>query len=251
MEGKRSRINGVRKASGSKSSRVIRRSSKIRGSLSWGKDLYSSPGKKEVSKFFIFINGILTNPEDVSSWTDLGEDYIEHRTPHKATRLEYRAGAATRRIKQEARVDNLETIAKRHVDENLVLVAHSNGGDICERFVKRGNFDIEELHLIASASEADFEKNGFNKALLDGVVGKIYVYWSPEDRWLKRAKFSKSILSWIGLGYGYLGLVGPQNVDPRVKDRVIEIKRNYDHSDWFFPGIFEQTMRMVSGESLV
>lgn len=202
--------------------------------------------KIEMKKKYIFINGILTDPGDVEGWTDNAEAWIERETPFKADKFEYRAGAATRRILQNSRVDNVITIARRMGTSDLVLVGHSNGCDIIERVVRKANFRIRELHLIAAASEHDFEKNGFNKALQAEKVGKIFIYCSPKDRALKKAKFTRGFLKFIGLGYGYLGLVGPSRVRDSLKDRVITHWTEFDHSEWFTRRNFEQTMKLIT-----
>ncbi len=182
-------------------------------------------------KTIIFLNGILTNPEDVEGWTDRAEAWVETKLKVPAEKMEYRAGMLTRRWKQAERVQNLEKIVARLGSRNLILIGHSNGCDIIERFVKRGLFNVAEVHLIAAASEADFTKT-WNEALQFNRVGMVNVYWSKKDRALKQAKISKLLLGWLGLGYGYLGLVGPQNVAESIRTRVFSQEKDFDHSDW-------------------
>lgn len=195
-------------------------------------------------KSYLFCNGILTNPNDVNGWTDRAEAWIEKETPYNADKFEYFSGALTRRLYQNDRVEKVITIARRMTPMNLVLVGHSNGCDIIQRVVQREKFKIKELHLIAAASEHDFEKNGFNKALIKGTVEQIFCYCSPKDGALQKAKLS-NIFNFLGLGYGYLGLVGPSRVAESVKDRVTCIWRNIDHSDWFNKKYFPLTMKQI------
>lgn len=197
---------------------------------------------------YIFVNGILTNPEDVESWTDRAEHWIDVNTEAKATKMEYRAGVITRRFYQSERVRNLQIICKRYVGQKIILVAHSNGGDIVQRLVNKGMPKISEIHLIASASEADFKKNGFNRALRHGNLEKITVYVSPVDNELKKAKWSTKLFGWMGLGYGYLGLVGPKNVEDSIKDKVKVISDLLDHSQWFSKKNFDRTMQTIIGK---
>ena len=193
---------------------------------------------------FLFINGILSNPEDVSTWTDNAETWIERETRYTAEKYEYRAGALTRRIYQGKRVENVITIGKRIGSQNLILVGHSNGCQIIEEVVQKNKLQIKELHLIAGASGHDFEKNGYNKALMTGRIEKIFVYASPKDEALQKAK-ATSLLQWFGLGYGYLGLVGPSRVNESVKDKVVTIWKNFNHGDWFTKKNFENTMKKI------
>ncbi len=204
-----------------------------------------------MKRHFILIPGILNDPENVDSWTDLAEDWIEKNSPKDAaTRLEYKTGAIFRRIGQNHRVDSLAKVIERNIIERIVLVSHSNGGDIIQRLINRRKYRIHELHLIASAGDADFDKNGFNKAIHNGYVGKIVCYVSSQDEALKKARWSKKLLGWIGLGYGYLGLVGPQNVDDVITDKVDVVGRRLSHSGWFDKENFETTMRRVVGATL-
>lgn len=79
-------------------------------------------------------------------------------------------------------------------------------------------------------------------------VGKIVVYMSPYDEVLRKAKWSKGLFGWMGLGYGYLGLVGPLNVDPAIKDRVEIHNAPMAHSQWFSKKHFEGTMETITGK---
>jgi predicted alpha/beta hydrolase family esterase len=208
--------------------------------------------RKTMKRHFILINGILNNPENVGSWTDLAEDWLEKNCPKDgATRFEYKSGVITRRLFQNDRVDNLEKIVERHyTGERIVLVGHSNGCDIIQRFLNRSNLRVHEVHLIAGACEASFDKNRLNKALHNGYVNRIICYVSPVDEALKKAKWSTRLLGWLGLGYGYLGLIGPQDVDFSLKEKVDIVSRKLSHSGWFNKDNFELTMRRIVGACL-
>lgn len=198
-------------------------------------------------KVFIFVNGILTNPGDVNGWTDRAEAWIEQNTNHISTRFEYFSGALTRRIFQTARVRKLEDIAKKYLGDKLILVGHSNGCDIIERFVRRGIYKVHEAHLIAAASEGDFDLNGYNEALKKEKVGKVFVYYSANDKALQKAQFTRSFLKYLGLGYGYMGLTGPMRVNPAVIHKVKGIEWGVDHSEWLVPTNFDKIMSLISG----
>lgn len=192
---------------------------------------------------WILTNGVNSNPEDVKAWTDKGEDYLEENTQDDVKRYEYESWLPLRRLTQETHVDDLEFICKEASRKNkeIILVGHSNAGDLYQRLVKRKNLKFKFLHLIAAANERDFNKNGFNQALLDGRIEKIFCYCSKNDEALKRAKMTWSFLNLIGLGFGWLGLDGPLNVDEGVKDRVVVIWKNYKHSGWLNKDNFKET----------
>lgn len=200
---------------------------------------------------YILVNGIMNNPENVESWTDKAEIYIDTHTEFKATKMEYRSGAITRRFYQGERVRNLQKICKSYLGDKIILVGHSNGCDIIQRMAIKGLMKIHELHLIAAASEANFRKNGFNRALKHEIIDKIYVYTSDVDEALKKAKLSTQLFGWLGFGYGYLGLVGPNHVDPLVNDRVVVYKETMGHSQWFSKKFFERTMNSILGKQYV
>lgn len=199
---------------------------------------------------YIFVNGILTNPEDVGAWTDYAVEWINKNTEGKADKMEYRSGVLTRRWFQNERVQNLQKICKRYLGDKIILVGHSNGCDIIERMIRKGlTGKIQEIHLIAAASEHDFIKNGYNTALKAERVGKIFVYTSPIDEALRKARWSKKLFGWLGLGYGYLGLIGPSRVDAKVKDSVVIYNEQMSHSQWFSKKFFEKTMQTITGKA--
>lgn len=198
----------------------------------------------------IFVNGILSSPEDVEAWTDRAVGWVNKNTDYKSDKMEYRSGTLTRRWYQNQRVKNLQKICKSYLGDRIILVSHSNGADIVERMIQKGlTGRIHELHLIAAASEHDFVKNGYNNALKSTRVGKIVVYMSPIDEALKKARWSTRLFGWLGLGYGYLGLVGPLNVKPEVKDMVVVHNEPMSHSQWFSKKFFEKTMATIVGKA--
>lgn len=197
-----------------------------------------------MNKHFVLINGILTSPGDVNAWTDRAEAWIEDLTKNTATRHEYFSGALTRRIFQSARVEQLRSIVNRS-NNDIVLVGHSNGADLIERFIRSTSRRIAELHLIAAASEHDFRKNGYNQALISNRVGKICVYFSKKDEVLRKCSKVTPWLKWVGLGYGYLGYTGPKYVNTLCRDRVIESEWECGHSDYFKNENFDKIMRQI------
>lgn len=198
--------------------------------------------------YYVFIPGIFGEPESPSEWIDKAESYIEMNCDANATTLPYHTDAVFRRMGQEERVDNLCIMLDRIDSRPIILVAHSNGCDIVERLIKRKRFNLEQIHLIAAASENDFKKNGYNQALKDGTVKKIFVYWSKKDKALHKAKWSSYLFSWLGLGYGFLGLTGPKNVPKTLLYKVASLHYELDHSEYFNCDNFTKLMKRITGK---
>ena len=199
-------------------------------------------------RFYLYINGILTSPEDRHAWTDRAVTWTESHYGHLADRYEYFSGALTRRLFQSARVRDCSIRLQQYSGVERVVVGHSNGADIACRLLQeesQPSLELHSLHLIAAAAEADFEKNGLNHALLTGRLGHVYLYCSRNDAALRLAQATQ-IFSFLGLGYGSLGRTGPRNVDPRIADRItITWRDDFGHSTWFTPAEFAKTMAAV------
>lgn len=199
--------------------------------------------------YYVFIGGILGDPESANEFSDKAEAYVEMNVKGAhATTLPYRSDVVFRRMGQEERVNNLDLILSRLDGRKIILVSFSNGGDIVERMTKRNKFEIEEIHLVASASENDFRKNGYNKALSEDMINKMFVYYSKKDKALQKAKWSSYLLSWVGLGYGFLGLTGPRNLLGRFKHRVAALEYDLDHNEYFNSDNFPKLMKQITGK---
>lgn len=195
---------------------------------------------------YIFCNGILTKPGVIDNWNVRACTWVDQQTKYRAERYEYASDAIFRRIGQEQRVKDLQTVVHRLSGGDIILVGHSNGCDLIERLVKRNVHYFKEIHLIAAASENDFRKNGYNDALRKNGVGQIFIYHSPLDEALKQAKWSTRLFGWLGLGYGYLGLTGPKYISKEVQHKVISIERPFNHSEWFTESNFDDTMKLIT-----
>jgi len=199
-------------------------------------------------RFYLFINGILTSPEDRHSWTDRAVTWTESHYGYLSDRYEYFSDALTRRLFQEARVRDCAARLRQYANIDRIVVGHSNGADIACRLLcleKEPSLELAALHLLAPAAEADFEKNGLNHALLTGRLGHVHLYCSRNDAALRLAQFTQ-LFSFLGLGYGSLGRTGPQNVDPRIADRVtVTWRDDFGHSTWFAPAEFAKTMASI------
>lgn len=180
---------------------------------------------------FLCVNGILTKEHDIKGWPDRAEVFYQNKGLI-ASRYKYESGAFTRFVYQGKRVKEVTTILKRSI-RPVIYVGHSNGCEIFSRLVKETRYKFPAAHLFAPAVDADFKRNGFNAALKSERIGKLYIYGSANDTWLKHGHRWTGWLRKIGLGYGNLGQVGPINLDLDLADRVILTWRdNYNHSTW-------------------
>jgi len=202
-------------------------------------------------RFYLYLNGILTRPEDRHSWTDRAVTWTESHYGHLADRYEYFSDALTRRLFQAARVRDCSTRLQQYSGVERIVVGHSNGADIACRLLQleddptTPHLQLTSLHLLAPAAEADFEKNGLNHALLTGRLGHVHLYCSRTDTALRLAQASQ-LLGFLGLGYGSLGRTGPRNVDPRIADRItLTWRDDFGHSTWFTPAEFARTMSSI------
>lgn len=204
-----------------------------------------------MSKYMFFIEGINADLEDINGWHDRAEDWVDQNTDHKANSYNYHVTALTRWLYQSKNITKAATCIERGWNkqrEQLIVCGHSNGCAIsCGLLDADPALMIGELHLIAGAVDADFDKNGLNAAMARQQVGKVFMYCSKSDRALQIAQNT----SWIHKlyskwGYGSMGLTGPTNV--KAPERVVtEWFEGFDHSTYFEGTNFETTMRLVCG----
>lgn len=194
---------------------------------------------------WICINGIRTNPSAQDAWTDEMTSAINVRTPDgvKAEKFEYYCSALLRRWGQAKRATALaQRIALyRSVGYRIVLVGHSNGCDLIARVLLSGT-KADSVHLIAPAANDD----DFATAIAAGAVRRIHIYGSKRDEALVLASVSQRLVGILGLGYGSLGLRGPEFArayPAHVRDHSNDA---YGHSTWFRPRAnLEHTLSLV------
>jgi hypothetical protein len=220
-------------------------------------------------KYFMLFNGINTRTGDLKSWHFRAEDFIENTPPYwQAGTYHYFVTALFRWLRQKFHIAQalIKVSRRSRPEEKIILVGHSNGCDIIVGIIKKlldvkkhqkpeetqaqSELKIAEIHLVAPATEHDFEKNGLNEAVKCGIVGKIFVYISPDDQWLRIAKWTKWIsYVYAGWGYGFLGLVGPKNVAPETKSVLTEYKfAGFRHNTYFSDKYFERVMKLTMGD---
>lgn len=214
-----------------------------------GIDSKASGDSSVSNTVWIFINGINNWPGSSAAWTDRAVTWTHQHTEHRAEKLEYWAGAVSRRWfggntkRATALLDITGTYRKWGWAVNWV--GHSNGAEVINiglRLVP----ELASATLIAPACEADCEKNGMNAALYDGRLKRLAVHWGDRDRAMVWAKASKILAGWAGLGYGNMGSKGPQNISPSIEHLVATREwGDYGHSTFFDRDKFEETMQAV------
>lgn len=195
---------------------------------------------------YLLVCGINTIPSSSENWTGRGVTYIMKNSPHKAEKIEYLCGPIGRAFGQKNRVNKLLKTLEFYDGWNIILIGHSNGCSVITEMIKtHDNWpNITHIHLIAGASEGDFDKNNFNESLKNERIGKISIYICGKDFMLKLAR------TWIGkfLKYKTLGLHGAYQVDDEIEGKVKTFRNlpwlNYGHSDCWSDENFEETMKL-------
>lgn len=206
---------------------------------------------RPLAPVYIAVNGILTLPGSSRAWTDRATTWFhsESRALIQAEKFEYFATPLTRRLRQHAHARDLADLIRSYAGRRIHLIGHSNGCDLILRALALDSTPLASIHLIAAACDEDFNRNGLNNALLFDQLGAVHVYTSPDDAALKwAARPSRALLGWLGLGYGILGLVGPQRVLEYADQR--HLVHRYDrpgfgHSTWFADPHFDATLNLV------
>jgi pimeloyl-ACP methyl ester carboxylesterase len=217
-------------------------------------------------RWFLFINGICSDPARDDSWQDRAVEWIHNHTQDRAEKFEYLALPLTRWIGQAKRIQKCAMHLCDHAvnsDDRIVVVAHSNGCPVAlEAIRSRPDLHVEALHLIAAAADSDCRRNGINELCQGGQVGSVQLYGSRSDDVLKYGAGISRVLvgSWTRwlherwgcfpeLGYGQLGYYGPEagSLAPEVYERVwMEWRNGFGHSTWFQSFHFDDTMELIT-----
>lgn len=197
---------------------------------------------------YIAINGIRTNPGDAEGWTDRFVTWINTRLPDGvvAEKFEYYCTALQRQIKQRQRADEISKKVGyyRRAGYRVVLVGHSNGCDLIARVLEACGAEIDAAHLISPAADDE----DFAEAIREGLIRRIHLYGSKNDGALKFARATRPLIGWMGLGYGSLGLRGPEftALFPEVVHDHSD--DSCGHSTWLQKGQrFEALMKAIEG----
>jgi pimeloyl-ACP methyl ester carboxylesterase len=195
---------------------------------------------------FIFIPGIRHESEGIDGWPDQAVLYVHTHTKHRAEKYEYSCKALTRWLGQSRRIEDVARLIWNYRDFDVSVAAHSNGCAIAIAALQKfPQAQIDTLHLFAAAADPDWERNGLNEAIEDGRCERVYCYCSEGDRVLKLAGFT-TWLRRLGLGYGQLGLIGPQNVSKVGETATYtDWNNHFGHSTYFHGSHFGPTVRLI------
>lgn len=193
--------------------------------------------------FWLIMPGILENPSNEDSWHYRGELWIQEYTNDHAIAMHFFDGvflAGLLRSYRAWKASNIITQIRESGHQDIRVLTHSNGGAIACKLLEKIDQPIQELHMVASAADRDYNKNGLNAAVARGLVKNIYLYCSASDMVLEHEPF------W----FGNLGLLGPINMSPDAA--VITHTQwftGYDHSTYWKGVIFDKMFRIFTKTS--
>jgi len=198
-------------------------------------------------RIYIYVNGILSYPGCADNWTDRAVTWTHVRTDHRAEKFEYFTGPLTRRLYQTQRAQKLARMISFYQGWEVVLVAHSNGCDVALRAIELldGTVQIEQIHMIAAACEADILKNGLEYRLQRKDLKHIYLYIGGKDYAMEIAKISSKFLGCFGLGYGSMGGLAPEDAREMYGENSTMYQASFGHSTWFEDAVFDLTMQQI------
>ncbi len=177
----------------------------------------------------MLVPGIFSIPSNENDWTDIGERWVDSQTSFCARKFEYFTGPIIRFF-------YLDRLARGLADEVAAscvpvrIVAHSNGAEVVSRAVRKYWMRCDKLVLVAPACETDFNRNGFNEALLKGRIGSIKIYASRHDSalgfWARLSRIGRP----LGMGFGTLGADGPKRVDLAAESKIETVWADVEHA---------------------
>jgi predicted alpha/beta hydrolase family esterase len=186
---------------------------------------------------YIIVPGINTSTKNNFDWfVRLTEDLMRVGSGCPvAIEYRYTTGAIFRRLSQGKRAKEIKNLIEKWSENfNVVLIGHSNGCDLIQRALKITQAKVKNVHAFAGAAEDNIQKTGFYDALNSGRLEKLFVYHSKTDKALGLAARASRIFSFLGLGYGTLGLHGAVNVPNTLKDKVFNFSFDgYGHGTYF------------------
>lgn len=203
-----------------------------------------------------FIRGISGHPDDFLEWEQRAADWCitEHGVPARA--ISYHTDFWSVWMKRRFRAQRFAKVLRKYSvrDYRITIVGHSEGTVVATDAIKFGVGRIEALHLVCGACDSDFERNGLNRAIRAGQIGKVVCYTAGRD-WAMRWEnlLLGRLLFGISERTGPLGLVGPRNPPDAWpnREKVSEVTdapwRHYGHGECFEHDNFERTMRQILG----
>lgn len=204
---------------------------------------------------YFLIPGIRSDGNDLDAWLNEAENWINLNTNDniKCKAFPYHCNAVDRFVKQRERAEKLVSWIldyKNKGYKHIHLIGHSNGTALIARVLQM-NVSVDTVHLISPAAFED----DYRKAFKNNVVRKVNIYGSSADRALKLSFTTEWIFKTINffsrfiglpkLGYGSLGLRGPQfalEFPYIVRDFSVN---TFDHSTWLDESHLIETLRLI------
>jgi pimeloyl-ACP methyl ester carboxylesterase len=206
---------------------------------------------------FLLEHGVSNASSEWRVWVNRAIELIHTETEHRAQGLFYFTTPLTVWVRERQRCRSFAEMLRHYSSQDwrVVLVGHSNGTRVLLEGLKlSGCKKVESVHLLCGACDADFKRNGLNRLLVNGTVGRVHTYRACDD-WAMRAEnllFGRLMFGIPNRSWP-LGLVGPQNVleQHRESGRVVEHEwPGYGHSTCWTEGRLRSTMKQVLSNSL-
>lgn len=194
------------------------------------------------------INGILTHPGHTENWTTRMNSWINRHTPDGVVsdRYEYFCDIFFRNVRQRQRADEIarEVGGYRRAGYEVNLVGHSNGCALVGEVLNACGQEVNSVHLFSPAAEDEV----FADCIREGLVKRIHIYGSKNDRALRWAQRLGPVAKWFPWTgrYGTLGLRGAEFAGWFPLVVADHSNDTYDHGTWFdarpVPGQFAETI---------
>lgn len=184
------------------------------------------------------------------NWPNLAIAWIHKNTDCRAQTLLYFTTPFFAGLTRYWRARQFGKLLREYKGWRIVIVAHSEGTATVLESLKLNHWpQIDHLHLICGACDANFARNGLNLAILSGNIRAVTTYVAKKDFAMR---LENTLLGrWffgIRLADTPLGLSGPADVSEsvRVGGSLQEVEwSTYGHSDCWTPRHFEKTMERL------
>ena len=209
----------------------------------------------EPKTIFLIERGILGYGSIWGAWKNWPNQsivWLHQNTPFKAQTLLYFTGIIGR-LFRKYRARQFAKLIAAYKGWKIHIISHSEGTATVLAALRYLDWpDVETLHLLNGAADANFERNGLNWALKRNRIGKVFVYIADRDNAMR---IEDTIIGLLMFGIRWndlpLGLSGARNVTKGFWDtRVIQKHwETYGHSDCWLPRHFDSTMLQIIGNS--
>lgn len=169
--------------------------------------------------------GINNQPESWSDFLNRMSPIVNLRGDWRADGIYYATSALTVGANEPERVQTCANKLKAYSPVETHVMGHSNGTRvILDGWLAAGRPPLATVHLLCGACDADFDANGINAGLLEGLIGDVFVYVASEDEAMRiEDTFVGKPIFDLPENHQPLGLAGAKNINPAVASRVHRI----------------------------